>query len=705
MNEHKKILSEAKRRYDDAYKHWNHFQNESTELFDFIRGNQWTEITRQNFENQGYAAITSNRIPTYLRQITNELMKNTPVIQIDPRNDEDKAKAELLNDLVRNIQEESNAQNAYCKAAEHAASIGIGYFRIITKYKDENSFEQEFVFEPIEDPNTVMLDPNHTGLSGQDCEYAFITTKLTVEEYHRKYGKSKLSRKLRGDMDDALLKEVGDASWSRSEKKWTQDNEVLIAEYYFKEYKPSTLYQVMRDGEVITTELILETDEILQEREIMKPVVKWCKLNDMEVLEETEWPGTFIPIIPVKADEYWISGKRELVGAVEPAVEAQIELNYTKSYRGMLLQSAPIAPWTYTPEQIRGFEHIWENANVAKFSGLPYNHVEGVPPPTRQTSEAPIQAASLMVEGAEEALKAIFGTFDPSNTTIAPESGKAILARQHQSFNSNYHFYNNLAMSIKHAGCIILEAIPVIYDTPRTVALSAIDGKKRYVSINQPNEQGVIEYDLRKGEYSVSIQTGPSFGTKRQEFAEAGMDLITAYPNAGPAVADLIVRSMDWPGADKIADSLEAIVPPQVLAARKADPKNAAAMVPSLQAQVAALTQQNQLLSQQAQKHTAEMDKAASDIKVEMMKDDTEKFKAELDNKLKLEQIKFEREQTQLEYIVKTEELRIKNEELALKKTLAAQKINNETHDKVVDHIDRMSGIDETETGIKGDLR
>ena len=237
------------------------------------------------------------------------------------------------------------------------------------------------------------------------------------------------------------------------------------------------------------------------------------------------------------------------------------------------------------------------------------------------------------------------------------------------------------------------------------MALSAIDGKKRYVSINQPNEEGVIEYDLRKGEYSVSIQTGPSFGTKRQEFAEAGMDLITAYPNAGPAVADLIVRSMDWPGADKIADSLEAIVPPQVLAARKVDPKNAAAMVPSLQAQVAALTQQNQLLSQQAQKHTAEMDKAASDIKVEMMKDDTEKFKAELDNKLKLEQIKFEREQTELEYIVKTEELRIKKEELALKKTLAAQKINNETHDKVVDHIDRMSGNDETETGIQGDLR
>jgi hypothetical protein len=722
----KEILKQAKRRYDECYHHWNHMQNENTELLEFISGEQWTAITRQNFENQGYAAMTSNRLPTFLRQITNELVKNTPEGQIDPRTDADKGKADVLNDLIRNIQEESHAKVAYCKAAEMAAAVGIGYFRIMTKFKDNKSMDQEIIIEPIDDVNTVMLDPNHKGLCGQDCEYAFISTTLTVDEYQRKYGKTKLGRKLRGDQTgEDLTDELKDVSWSKSEKKWTEKNQVLIAEYYFKDYSKKTLYQVFdsRTGKTFTTynkEDIQDDMTILQSRDLEIPVVRWCKLNDMEVLEQTEWPGCYIPVVCVKADEYWIAGKRTLVGAVKPAIEAQVELNYAKSWRGMLLQMSPTAPWILTAAQVKDYEEDWKNANVAKFAYLTYN-VDATggsvaPPPQRNTFEAPIQSASLLVEGAENDLKAIFGTFDPNNQMVAPESGKAILARQDQSYNSNYHFYNNLSRSIEHGVCIMIEAVPVVYDTPREITLLSQDGKKRTVSINQPNEQGVVEYDLTVGDYTVSIQTGPSFGTKRQEMAEAVMDLIAAYPNAAPAIADLAVRQMDWAGADKIADSLEAMVPPQVLAARKVDPKNAAAMVPSLQGQLAAAQQQIQVLNMQAQKHTAEMDKAASDIKVEMLQADTEMKKAQLDNDFKMKQLQFNEEKTELEFLIKEKELEIKIAELKLKKagvaiegTKVAAEMLNDVHDRTIEHIDRMNPDietdEESDTGMDEDLK
>ena len=244
----KQVIKQAKKRYDDCFHHWNHMQNQNTELLEFISGEQWTSITRQNFENQGYAAMTSNRLPTFLRQITNELIKNTPEVQIDPRDDGQEQKAEMLNDLIRNIQEESHAKVAYCKAAEMAASVGIGYFRIITKYKDNKSMDQELVIEAIEDVNTVMLDPNHKGIAGEDSEFAFLTTILTVEEYQRKYAKTRLGRKLRGEAtgEDAA-EELKDVSWSRSERKWTQDNQVLIAEYYFKDYERYLPYWVWKN--------------------------------------------------------------------------------------------------------------------------------------------------------------------------------------------------------------------------------------------------------------------------------------------------------------------------------------------------------------------------------------------------------------------------------------------------------------------------
>ena len=99
-------------------------------------------------------------------------------------------------DLVRNIQEESKAEIAYCEAAESAASLGIGYIRVLTKYKDDKSMDQEICIEPVMDANTVMLDPNHKGICAQDIEYAFVTTVLSKDEYRRKYAKTRLSRKL-----------------------------------------------------------------------------------------------------------------------------------------------------------------------------------------------------------------------------------------------------------------------------------------------------------------------------------------------------------------------------------------------------------------------------------------------------------------------------------------------------------------------------
>ena len=715
----KQILQQARKRYDDTYKIWQPMRQKNSELLTFISGEQWTYQARQTFENAGFTAFTSNRIPTFLRQITNELMKNTPQGKVDPRNDEDVELAEGMNDHIRNIQEECKANVAYVKAANDAASVGIGYWRVITKYKDEHDFDQELAIEPIWDVNTVMLDPHHRGLAAEDAEFGFVSVTMSKDEYAQRWGDTLVGRVINGNWTEADLKDV---SWKMAEQKWQQsENDVTISEYYFKDYKKKNLYQLKNKR---TKEIIKSTNskeakkakyEILDQREVNVPVIRWVKMNDIEILEQTEFPGTFIPIVPVKADEYWVEGKRTLVGAVEPAVEAQVQLNYAKSWLGQLLQSAPKAPIQGTVGQFKNLEAYYQNANVSNITILPYNKdMEGgvlAPPPFRDHGGTSIELAASLVTAAEQDLLKIFGTFDPDNTKGVVESGKARLIRENQSFNSNYHFYENLAHSIQHTIRIILEATPVVYDTARTVQLMSQDGKKRSIAINTPNEAGVMEYDFTKtNNYSVSIQTGPSFGTKRQEFAAAGMDLITSYPAAAPAVADLIVRAMDWPGADKIADSLEAIADPRALAARKMNKKDAAAMVPGLQGQLAAAQAQIQELKVNEQKHVAEMNKAASDIKVEMMKADTEMKKAQLDNEFKMKQLKFDEELAELELLIKEKELEIKMAELKLKKIDQNHKMIGDAHDRTVAHIDKMTGADEeteeeSNTGIQDDLK
>jgi hypothetical protein len=83
------------------------------------------------------------------------------------------------------------------------------------------------------------------------------------------------------------------------------------------------------------------------------------------------------------------------------------------------------------------------------------------------------------------------------------------------------------------------------------------------MSINQPKPNpstGVMEiaHNLTVGRYDVVMDTGPGYETKRQEGAEAMIDLLKT-PLAEPIVkvgADLIVRDMDFPGASDLADRL-----------------------------------------------------------------------------------------------------------------------------------------------------
>ena len=725
MNEEQqRLLKLAKHRYEKASSYWaDHFQK-THRLEAFIAGEQWDPRTRANYEAAGFSTLTANELPTFIRQITNELRKNPPSIQVDALDGAGEGMAETMNDLVRAIQADSDAPLAYVTAGEQTAKTALGAFRLVTEYEDDTSFNQVIRFKPISDITSVLFDPDHRGANAEDSNYVFVLTNVPKADYVRLYPDTLLTRYLDDSLTDDDYESLG-TGWAPGVNGWVYNDSVLVAEYYYKDYANKRVGQYQTpDGAIIVSPVAEASDdwELLQEREVSVPVIKWCKLNDLEVLEETEWPGKYIPVVAVKGDEFWLEGgQRKLVGAVEPAVDSQVELNYAKTWRSKLLMSSPQAPYIGTVDQFKGFEPMWANAAISNTPYLKYNPDSKAPgAPSRDNQELPIAAASAIVQGAEESLRSIFGTFDPNMQQSAPESGKALLARQDQSYNSNYHFYDNLKRAVRHAGCIILEAIPVIYDTARQVHLLAQDGKRRFVSLNTPNEAGVVEYDTTIGKYSVSIEAGADYGTRKQEMVEKGMSIVAGYPAAGPAIADILVRNMDIPGADKLADSLEAIAPPTVLAARKVDKDNAAAMVPGLQAQVSQLTQQNQELQAHLQHAALQMQSKADELAIKKAEAEADLVKVQsevalkqreqdIDFAVKTKDQEIQEQSLEANLLAKIKELDLqqqaldlKRQELGLKAGLAANSVLEEHHDKVLDHIERVAvaAPGEGETGL-----
>ena len=715
-----KLIKIAKERYEIASESWNNFFKESRDVLKFVGGDQWDMQLRNNRENAGIPTLTVNSLPTFIRQITNESRQNCPSIQIDPKDgDADQETAEIFADLIRGIEQASDASTAYDTASWYGATTGLGFFRVISEYESEKSFNQKLVIKAIDDPETVLMDPNHRNIDGSDSEYCFILSTLTKDEYQREFGESKLAK------DSAL------SGWSTSYSNWIRENEVVIAEYYYKNYKQVTLYQVYNTQTMQTIESIEKPSEellesglliILNTRPTQELEIKWCKINDIEVLEETVWPGKYIPVIAVKGDELWVAGKREIKGAVKDAIDSQRAFNYFFSLQAELLSLAPKSPYIGEIRQFSNFEHLWRDANVAPSAYLPYNAVtengSPLPPPMRQTAEVPIQAAMSLCAQARDNIKAVFGVFDASMGAQGNEhSGVAILARTNQSHTTTYHFYDNLVKAISQCGKILVESIPTFYGDERTVQLIKRNGQSSTSTINGDTEES---RDMTNGSYGVVVETGPSYASRRQDSVAHMIALGGAYPQAMPLIADLIASESDWPGAKQIAARLRLALPPEI---QQQEAANGQGITKEQQAamaiaQVKALTVQVQQLQQHLQDTVAQnqeghtlLKNAMEENKLLKIKSSVDLEKINQDTAIKREQMMLDESEMELSYKIKLRELalqeksmKIEEAKLAIDVTESLSDIDKEMHNRNIEHHTRMLEVASTVPPIKQDF-
>jgi len=218
----------------------------------------------------------------------------------------------------------------------------------------------------------------------------------------------------------------------------------------------------------------------------------------------------------------------------------------------------------------------------------------------------------LMTAQADNDMKAIFGIYDASLGARGPEqSGKAILARQSQSDIGNLNYSDNLALSYRYAGKIILDLIPHIYTVPRVQKIVNPDGQIGSAILYKGEEQKQIAeqmmeqkkiqqaLDVSAGRYSLTVSQGPSHQTKRQEQAASMIEFLGVYPDAGPLIADMLVESMDWVGAEEIAKRLKFSLPPQLQGEEsQQDPKM---QVVALQGQLQQMSQQHEEITKALQ--------------------------------------------------------------------------------------------------------
>jgi len=590
-------------------------RQEALEDLKFVNGDQWP-VELQNSRNlESRPILTINKLDGYCRQVTNQQRQQRPRIKVHGTNSQAQEKtAEVIEGMTRHIEVNSNADNAYDTAFDHAVRMGWGFWRVTTNYVSEDSFDQEIYIDAIDNPFTVYFDPNSERVDGSDADRCLITTMMSKEKF----------RKLYPDCDDGssfTQRGTGDA-----QSEWITKEDIRIAEYFYVQRESAILYQLsdgtskFAEGKDFFKRLELAGLEVVNERPSYKRTVKWKKLTAIEVIEEREWPGMYIPVVPVYGRHVVIGDKKKKFGMVRHAKDAQRMYNFWQTTITESVALAPKAKWIMAEGQDEGHENEWAGANVKSYPLLRYKQTDidgnSAPPPQRLQPEPPPTGVMAAAQSINQDISTLMGIYDPSQQLPGNMSGKALNGQQQQVDLTNFDFYDNLTKSIQHTGKIILDLIPHVYDSQRVMRIIGPDGKPDLVGINEPkqDEQGVwtVMHDMSVGKYDVVMDTGPGYNSKRQEAVESMVDMLKVDPALMQQAGDLIFRNMDFPGADIIADRLAAGNPLAQIDDKSPIPPQVQMQLKQAQAQVQQMQQQMQQM-QLAMKQRQDIEQVKQD--------------------------------------------------------------------------------------------
>lgn len=599
--------------------------------FTFVPGEGWDKQIKLE-RGDDRPCYEFNRLRITVKRIVNEMRANRPQGKVRAVEDNDVDTAEVFEGLCRNIWNVSDADTVIDYAGEYQVAGGMGAWRVNTRYSSDTVFEQDIVIEPIKNPLTLYSDPTAADPIKRDAEWWFLTERIGNHSYDTRWPEKKR------------------VSWEGTEydddEDWSDDETTRICEYWWKEPAQKSLYLLKNGKTVDGDKFDGAASDILKKRVIKCHKIMMCIASGDAILEKpTEWPGVHFPFVVVYGDWIVIDGKVYWNGITRHSKSAQMIHNYSFTAAFESVSLAPQAKFWATPAQAEGHMTSWSEAHKKLIPMMLYNVDQKAPGPPQAMAGPQIPAALMqaMAVSADE-IKATSGIFDNSLGDQGNEtSGRAITARQRQGEVATFNFPDNMGKGVRRTWEILIDLAPKVYDTERSVRILGVDGAEKYVKINSPKMNPAtgeveIENDLTAGKFDVVVTVGPSFSTQRQEATETYTQLGQAVPQVWGVAGDLIMKSMDLPYADQIAERMKALLPPQIQQ-QIAQAEGGKPMPPEV---MQAMQQAKEAMAM-VQQHAQLVQAAQAELQQE--KADTDKAKSELDTKianLKTEEARFE---------------------------------------------------------------
>ena len=547
--EQNEIVKEALERFETASDGWSDIYEQSVADVSFIDDDegQWEDSVRESRHNR--PCLTFDKLSASVDRVVGGQMAQMPSVKVRAAEEGDEDIAEVYQGLIRQI--DQRGIQAFKTAFKFAVKSGWGCLLVDHDYIDDVSLDQDIILREIKNPFSVLLDPIIQAQHVQEARFGFMFEDMERQEFSRLYP------------DAESYPGESDFTTTGNMDSWVSEDFVRVADYFRITLEEKTLVQ-LSDGRVldleevqpVRDELNLQGITLGKTRKVQKRKLERFKISGMEILEEVECVGRFIPLVPMFGKTSNINGKYITRGIVRKAKDAQRLYNYSRSVAVEVTALTPKQPYFVTPAMIKGHESKWKNMMVSNDPVLQFNFDQGQKP----YRESPAQGAPGLLQDAQfaaEDIKATTGIFDANIGQQGQEtSGVAIGRRQFQGEMSNFEYQDQLIDSMELAGRIMIDMIPAVYDTERTIRIIGEDEREETVQVNKTLMDAqtgtfVKTMDLNVGNYDIKIASGPSFTTRKQETAEQLSSMIAQNPAMSQLVGDILFQNLDLVGGDE----------------------------------------------------------------------------------------------------------------------------------------------------------
>lgn len=575
-----------------------------------VPGNQWDEDLKARRGRR--RCYEFPKLRGQVVGVINEGRQTRPQGKVRGMGEGDRALAELMQGICRNIEAMSNAEQAYDVAYDFAVKGGFGCWGITTDYANQDDFDLDIFIRPKRNPFSVKFDPAAIELDRRDAMFAFEEELIPKSEFERQHPNADIT-------DFFTDKETAD---------WCEKDQVRVAVYWWKEPVADREIWLLSSGSMVFSDEAGLTEQELQQAGITierRRKVEGFKVysrltNGREWLTpKTEFPSKFIPLVPVWGNIQNVDGDDYFSGMVRFAKDGQRMHNLHRTATAEAVAKAPKAPFMTKPSWIAGHEDKWNRANVEDYPWLPISEdtPDGVFPKRVEQAEVPMALITLGNQDSED-IKAATGQYDASLGARSNEtSGKAIGMRRAQGAVATFNYQDNWVAAIRYTYEILVDMIPRVIDTPRVVRILGKDGAEKWVQLYQqvpdPNDptRTITINDPSKGKYGVEVTVGPSYATQRMEavdlYTQLAAQVGSAVPQIAPLLAYQVIKNVDIPGSEEVDEWIRsALVKMGAIPPREGEEAPQQAPDPRMEALIRKLVAEAGLTEAKAAKTSAE---------------------------------------------------------------------------------------------------